>query len=96
MNELLGMMTVFNVMLGGSQKVTGPVPCDKQVTARVGQLLLADEGKIGENVTLERTENTPETFFYDFRIREEDGSERHRIYHVATSKDCSKVEVKPL
>jgi hypothetical protein len=97
MNDILGVITAFGVMFGGEHLVTGPIPCDKEITTSVEELVLQDEGGgLGENIQVERHEAGPQSYDILYKIRESDGNEKHHAYHVDADKECKNIKVKRL
>jgi hypothetical protein len=95
MNDLLGFFTVMGVMFTSDRPVTGPIPCEKQITASLSKLVAEDENnRVGENISVEKREAGVQSYNFSYRVRKNDGTEHLHAYHVETSQDCKSIQVK--
>jgi hypothetical protein len=95
MGEILGVVTAFGVMMGGDHMVTGPIPCDKEITTSVEELVLQDEGgKLGESISVERRQAGPQSYDVLYKVRQSDGTETLHSYRVDADKSCKSINVK--
>lgn len=95
MKELLSMFTAFGVMIAGdgSQR---PVLCQKEMDMAIERFLQSRGERLTEQVVAQHREIATNLYEITYKNRRPDGSELAHRFHVRSTSDCKKMDVKKL